>query len=358
MFKLSRSGVVRFAGVCIVAALLAICGAGFIAYAKENATKPYAMPVNPNGDLIWGANGHPTTAYGSVTLDEQMAALARLGLTYYRVGARLDMMDAMLAAAKKHGITLLPVVTGEFDLEKDTPEQIYQKTYGAAKETAKRYRGKIKVWELHNELEVHAIILPCEMRDDGTQYPCEWGPAGGVGPGEYYGPRWKKVSAALHGLSDGIAAGDPKALRAIGAAGWGHTGMFERLEADGVKWDISVWHVYRLGGDEWAYEKLAKFKKPIWITEFNHPFGSTNSETEQANGLAAMMKEMRKMRRYGVEAAFVYELLDEPYWTNFEGKMGLIRLIKNQRGEWVLSSDKPAAEAVQSTIESWDGSTQ
>ena len=46
--------------------------------------------------------------------------------------------------------------------------------------------------------------------------------AGGVGPLDYFGPRWEKVSAALDGLSRGIKSVDPTARRAIGTAGWGH----------------------------------------------------------------------------------------------------------------------------------------
>ena len=66
------------------------------------------------------------------------------------------------------------------------------------------------------------------MQDDGKQYDCAWGPAGGVGPLEYYGPRWQKVSAVLKGLSEGAAAADPAVLKAMGTAGWGHLGAFER----------------------------------------------------------------------------------------------------------------------------------
>ena len=108
------------------------------------------------------------------------------------------------------------------------------------------------------------------MRDDGVQYNCAWGPAGGVGPLEYYGPRWRKVSAVLKGLSDGTTAVDPAIRKAMGTAGWGHLGAFARMQQDGIRWDISVWHMY--GSDpEWAFKTLAGFKRPIWVTEFNHP---------------------------------------------------------------------------------------
>ena len=108
--------------------------------------------------------------------------------------------------------------------------------------------------------------------------------------------------------------------------------------------------MYRLAEDEWAFKTLAEYGKPIWVTEFSHPLGSQKGAEAQARGLRDTMVWLRTMRPYGVEAAFVYELLDEPYWSDFEGVMGLIHLEKNARGEWVLGKDKPAFEAVRSTV--------
>jgi len=75
-------------------------------------------------------------------------------------------------------------------------------------------------------------------------------PVNGVRPGEsahwsIMGPRWRKVSAVLSGLSEGVAAGDPKAVRAMGTAGFGHLGAFKRM-VSGTKLsgDITVWHDY------------------------------------------------------------------------------------------------------------------
>ena len=152
---------------------------------------------------------------------------------------------------------------------------------------------------------------PCEKRDDGTKYPCQWGPAGGVTALEYYGPRWAKVSAVLKGLSDGMTAADPTIRKAMGTAGWGHMGAFERMQRDGIQWDISVWHIY--GEDpEWAFAKLAQFKRPIWVTEFDNPRGSQEDEQQQAAGISLMMSRLRALKdRYNVEAAYIYELMDE-----------------------------------------------
>jgi hypothetical protein len=184
------------------------------------------------------------------------------------------------------------------------------------------------------------------MQDDGIQYNCAWGPAGGVGPLEYYGPRWAKVSAVLKGLSEGAIAADPTVRKAMGTAGWGHLGAFERMKQDGIAWDISVWHMY--GEDpEWGFKALAAYGHPIWVTEMNHPFGSKEGESAQAEGLARWMKRLRELSEgYKVEAVHIYELMDESYWLpNAEAVMGLVRLEKAPGG-WKPGAPKAAYDAV------------
>ena len=276
-----------------------------------------------------GANGHPLVSYHGVTFERQLDLLQDLGLTSYRVdirdGGQADALARLVSLAKVRGIEILPVITPAFDLDREEPADLYQKSYELAVALVSRFKSDIRVWELGNEMENFAIIQPCEMRDDGTQYPCEWGPAGGVGALEYYGPRWKKVSAVLKGLSDGTASVDPGIRRAIGTAGWGHLGAFERMKADGIEWEISVWHMY--GEDpEWAFKALAAYDRPIWVTEFNNPHGSRDGEDVQAQGLRKSILELRELaQRYRVEAAHIYELLDEPYWgEDFEAQMGLV----------------------------------
>jgi hypothetical protein len=172
-----------------------------------------------------------------------------------------------------------------------------------------------------------------------------------VGALEYYGPRWAKASAVLKGLSDGTVAADPTVRKAMGTAGWGHIGAFERMQQDGIRWDISVWHMY--GQDpEWGFKAMAKFGHPIWVTEFNHPLGSKDGEQGQADGIKKTMLRLRELRNaYNVEAAHVYELLDEPYWApNFEAVMGLITVERNAASRWVLGRPKIVYHTIKELI--------
>ncbi len=302
-------------------------------------------------DLIWGVNGHPFTAYPGVTLEQQLDYIRDLGLKSYRINLREpDELADLLEKAKARGIALLPVFTPHFDLDKETPETLYGMARDLAHAFVSRFKDDIRVWELGNELENYAIIKPCETQDDGKQYDCAWGPAGGAGPLDYHGARWAKVSAVLKGLSEGTAAADPSARRAMGTAGWGHIGAFTRMERDGIKWDISVWHMY--GEDpEWAFRQLAALGRPIWVTEFNHPHGSTKSADEQAAGLKHTIERLRALApHYRIEAAHIYELLDEPYWApSYEANMGLVTLEKDGEG-WKSGAPKPAFEAVKAAL--------
>ncbi len=313
------------------------------------------LPLPPasagSSEFTWGINGHPLASYHGVSEEQQVAYLKELGLTSYRVDVQkldqLEELDRLVSMATDNGITILPVLTPALDLKEASTETIYTTSRALAFVTASHLKDRIKVWELGNELENFAIIQPCEMRDDGTLYPCEWGPAGGLDPLDYYGPRWDKVRAVLRGLSDGLTAAGGQFRTAMGTAGWGHMGAFKRMQQDNIKWDISVWHFY--GEDpEWALKELAKLGKPIWITEFNHPKGSTDGEDAQAAGLKKAMERIQELRKtYPIEAAHIYELMDETYWApDFEAYMGLIHLDSDGAGGWRPGGPKPAYNVV------------
>ncbi|MFD1981397.1 DUF4214 domain-containing protein [Mesorhizobium newzealandense] len=311
-----------------------------------------ATAAPASADVLWGVNGHPMTAYPGIPVERQLDFIKDLGLKSYRVNVtgedNADILGHLVDAGKTRGIEILPVITpAAIDLDKDSPEELYGKTRKLAIALGTRFKNDIRVWELGNEMENYAIIKPCEKRDDGSQYPCAWGPAGGTGPLDYYGPRWVKVSAVLKGLSDGMTEVDPGIRKAIGTAGWGHTGAFVRMKHDGIAWDISVWHMY--GEDpEWAFRQISAYGKPIWVTEFNNPEGSQRSERQQADGIKQTMTRLRELNeKYKVEAAQIYELFDETYWApSFEANMGLVRLTPTSDGKWRTGEPKPAYKTV------------
>jgi hypothetical protein len=339
------------------ASLATVLAASALAESGKTPTDPAkaGATAQPTRDLLWGANGHPLVSYPGTTYQQQLDYLKELGMTSYRVDIssleQADRLARLVHLAKERGIEILPVITPALDLDTLDADELYAKAHALATALVMRFKDDIRVWELGNELENYAIIKACEMRDDGAQYNCAWGPAGGVGPLEYYGPRWRKVSAVLKGLSDGTTAVDPEVRKAMGTAGWGHLGAFTRMQQDGIRWDISVWHVYG-SVPEWAFKTLAGFKRPIWITELNHPLGGQRNIAAQADGLVRAMTRLRQLQRvYNVEAAHIYELMDEPYWApSFEASMGLVTLVKDTNGGWTPGERKPAFTAVRRLI--------
>ena len=325
-----------FAGVSIAAVWVASC-------------------VMTRADILWGVNGHPFSAYPDISFEQQLDYVKELGTKSYRV----NIVDArfasdlarLLTAAKARNIEILPVITPDLDMDRLSAKELYTRSFDLAVALVSQFRDDIRVWELGNELENYAIIKACEMQDDGIQYNCSWGPAGGTGILHYFSPRWEKVSSVLKGLSDGVTAVDPTLRKAIGTAGWGHTGAFLRMLQDDIKWDVTVWHHYD-GDPEEALKFLVRLNRPIWITEFNNHGGSEKGKQQQADGLVRMMTHFRNYQRiYNIEAAHLYELMDEPYWSpSFEAVMGLVAVVKNNEGKWMAEGPKPAYEAVKQFI--------
>ncbi len=299
--------------------------------------------------MIWGVNGHPFTAYPNIPFARQLDDVERLGLRHYRANTRgdgsIEGMDRLLPMIERRGMSLVPMISIDVDWEHDTPQVIYRRAYELARAMGVRYRGRIPIWSLGNELETYALLRPCETRDNGEQYPCDWGVAIGQHADEYQRDRWNQVSAFLDGLSDGMKDGDPAALRVIGVAGWGRFGALDRLRQDGVEWDITDWHDYE-GIDETIAARLAGFGKPIWITEF-HVDEQGLTPQVRAERLAQRIAEYQALRaRYPITGAFMYELYDEPYWGDtFEARMGLISLQEERGGFWRVGPDNPAAGA-------------
>jgi hypothetical protein len=319
----------------------------------------YAQPSPPQRPwleepMVWGVNGHPFTAYPNIPWGRQLDDTLRLGMQHYRVNTRGDgsheYMDTLLPMAEARGVVILPMIQPEVDWVNDTPEAIYERAYALGRSMASRYRGRVPVWSLANEIEGHALLRPCERFDDGTPYPCEWGISIGATARDYHGGRWAQVSAVYRGLSEGVRAGDPEALRAIGVAGWGRFGAFERMHQDGIAWEITVWHDYE-GVSEEAVARLTSFGRPIWLMEFNAGADS-DSPAERARQVAERVAHYQRLRAlYPIAGAFFYELYDEPYWGDtFEARQGLISLRMNWRGFWEVGPDKPGAGAISAAI--------
>lgn len=318
--------------------------------------QPETVPAER--ELIWGVNGHPFSAYPDISWADQLDLVRTVGASQYRVNFRPDdtveELEKLARLADEYGVTILPVIVS-YSYANENPSTIYRRAFERARDVSSRLRGRFPVWELGNEEEIYAIIRPCERYADGGVYSCAWGPAPGTTIREYVPERWARISAFLKGLSEGLRAGDPQARRAIGTSGWGRVAPLELLRRDGVSWDITVWHEYTrdpaAGPRDEVFEALAQFGKPIWITEFTAGGLDLSIDVNrQARIFSGLFDVYRQMApRYNIEAAFIYELLDQPYLGDgtFEARMGLVRVEEKRGGGWTLGARKPSFFAAQ-----------
>ncbi len=346
------------------------------AYGADNAPR-----------FIWGANGHPFVQEGyrpdmnGVGYEEQMKLLAELGMSYYRTDIglresesyRWDWLDRLIKLGNKYNVKILPVIFPSVNLSKEIKKHpvdlkgIYKTSFNETKKFVERFREQIDVYEMHNELDAWCINVNF------------WG-KGNAPNGDkvkhYYPDRLKVVSAMLRGISDAIHSANPKAKRMLNTGGWLHTGFVKAMIDEGVRFDILAWHWYsdmgKIDGIEIRnnYDLLAelnKFGKPIWITEGNFRPGLRKGKWSSGEGggisegcsyLRETLTHFYQLRKRGIEAYFIYELLDEPYHAirlpgNREAYYGLVELKRTDNGKgWEIAKRKPAFYVVKKVIES------
>ena len=147
----------------------------------------------------------------------------------------------------------------------------------------------------------------------------------------------------------GLKLSDPDAKTLVDFS-WIHYGFLELvLVRDQVPIDLLALHWYSDMGDVTKVqdrfdllEHLKRYDRPIWVTEVNRRGGSRDGKSaEQGDYLE---QTARTRHGPGVEAFFVYELLDEPYFgaASDESFYGLVELARGSDGLWQLGHRKPA----------------
>jgi hypothetical protein len=317
--------------------------------------------VQAGEPFCWGVNGHPLSqeGYRHVPLDVQLDLVTDLGAGWYRFDMAENAVppDELLAAAKQHNVKLLPAICSPVARlgENAPPEQVRAVAAAFAKKMAARCKGQITHWELSNELDTYALIRKGETTRSGKLW--QWDDAEGSDPDMYEETRYQRVKAELQGLNEGIKEVDPTAKTMVDVS-WLHYGYIERLvNEDHIPFDILAWHWYsdmgditKVNGNCNLIDILRRFGKPIWITEANRRDGSMNGkEAEQAEHLKKIALQWKNI--HDIQAVFVYELLDEPYFGNDgEAFYGFVEIVKNAEGKWQVGRKKPAIEAYRSAI--------
>ena len=273
----------------------------------------------------FGINGHPLNAgsYYGLSAERQISLLVGLRLRTYRVNVnplradKFERLSRLVALADRAGIRILPVI--------NLPAKQYssgQSAYAAAKAAvyrlARRFDGRISVWELGNEYDLYCVKPGAD----------------GASADDYDARRFAVVEGLIRGMLAGLYAGSPSSRSIVQTSQ--HTGtsldsgFLRKLLRDGVTFDIIGYHYYSRDGripqskDGANSLKILheRFHKPIWITEFDRqsfgPDAGPNSHpAEQGAALEAGMTEISEdAAEFAVIGADIYELLDQPELLN------------------------------------------
>lgn len=277
--------------------------------------------------FIWGINGHPISqkAYSNATWDDQIKYLKDLQVNYYRYDVLLNQegyikyeswATAFLGKLKSNNLHSLLVVK-QVGFKDMNYEDSYKLSFEQGENFCKKYNKYLTVIEIGNE-EDDDLILSSGY--DGTK--------------EYHYDLKKadKLMAQVKGFADGVKSVNP-AIKISMSLGWVHFYYLELLKNYNINYDIIGYHWYSSMGDitnvKAPYGDILskikkKYKKEIWITEFNTYGGSFKAGPEKQD--AYIKKSIAKILDQGiVNGLFFYELFDQPVLRNpLEQHYGLI----------------------------------
>lgn len=264
--------------------------------------------------FIFGINGHPLSqaAYKEFPVAEQMQLLKSMKMTYYRFDAGTDykgqLKDELTFAgltreAKKYGIKLLPVLwLRGLDTMKTEPAA-YERGFIEGSGFASRYGVHFDYYELGNEQDLKVLKQRSLSGKETTDYKID---------------KTKILAGFFRGMHDGIKKADTRSKTIIDMTE-GHYGFFKLLKQYNVQFDVIGVHWY--SRVDFAFSTLPRIinetaevfngEKPVWITEFNSQFGSYGGREDFQERIVSQFVEQSRFIP-GVEALFIYELLDEP----------------------------------------------
>jgi hypothetical protein len=281
-------------------------------------------PIN-NTSFMLGVNGHSlgVPAYTSVSPEEQIALLKKMGMTCFRQNINFNadgsipnqkVFTALYNAAIANGITILPMVNTTTLNLGATESASYAAGNVLGAKLAAKNAAYFKYYELGNELDLQCI--KSGNGDKSTDYDAN---------------KLKIIAAYMKGLDDGIKSSQPTAKTMIDAS-WLHYYFLQYMEAYGNKFDIVAYHWYsdmettaaRIKIPDISVKVASLFNKPIWFTEVGQrPDKVSDIDQVQSDFLYAFSKKMKQNPQ--VKAVLVYELFNEPQRGSVEQNYGLIR---------------------------------
>lgn len=192
-------------------------------------------------------------------------------------------------------------------------EATFKGGYDWGKQIATRYKGKVKYYQLANEVSGTTV-----KKDFPGNHPTDYDEA-----------KYAVLKDYLLGLSTGIRDADPFAKRIV-TAHWIATAIIDRLYDDGLPFEVIGWDWYSEMGDDLTQKKLddgttldipAHFKrmsKPFWIVEINHEGGDFKDPTGRDQAKYIDKAVMNALNSKEIQGFIVFRL-----FTSFSADNGV-----------------------------------
>jgi hypothetical protein len=322
----------------IIAALLIVYFA--LLYSTSKDTTEEKKVFNANSDLAFGitTSSYQIDGYNPETANSQIDLLKELGVNIVRINLERtvesispfsqkydyktndDFIDKLYNA----GMEIVLAMDGEIIATADKPSVDKEKEgYKIGEYAASRYKGKVKFYQISNEV-TGTIIKPPDPDFKGPVFDGESGM-------QYSSERYDSALKWLRGMQKGIRDSDPEA-KIVLSGHWILTDIIKKLEADGVNFDILGWAWYDTDGMDMTARKvneneskdmvqeLTSFNKPVWLIEVNTSKGSWDKqdlsygEKKQAEFIREFSN--RVFSEGKIKGVFIYSFLDIPNTYN------------------------------------------
>lgn len=324
----------KFLVVLIV--LIVIGGGGYFIWNKyfnKITASNYKEP------FMWGVTMRPA-ALGRYNLKiwrDQLEYAQDLGVKHARIvwdfnavyngkNDAFKFHDEVIDEMEKAGVS--PVIAFDADPGMFVVDDPYYDGYSKGFQIASHYKGKVKFYQLSNEV---------------SSVPLKGGEFSGEKEEHYDTEKYQKTIAWLKGASEGVKKADAKAYRMI-CGHWLNTAFFDMINRDKIDYDIIGWDWYgdmdmmgekKLEDGTMLVDRLKKFNKPVIIAEINQkPEGKDGQDGQDEEKQAEFISNMAEWAyNSGVIKGFiVLELIDSRVVTEektFIDRLGLVQAEKD-----------------------------
>lgn len=316
---------------------------------KASPTFSKVTAENYQEPFMWGINVNPSPVrkYSLEMWNKQMKLVSGLGANWIRltyganVEERLEIFDEMVDSANKKGFSVF--------LSLDSSEPVtslkkpYDDGYQVASEVAEHYKGKIKYYQILNEVGGTVV--------KGWEYS-------GENESDFDPDKYQNVREWSRGAISAIRKIDPDAYVVLDFH-WTHYAIVEMLIRDGVDFDILGWNWYadmgmmgekELSDGTLLIDKLKSYNKPIILAEVNSlPTKTAKEEAKQAEFIEQIADWAYNSGI--IKGFFIHELTDiAPTKTREEGYFGIVRFKKAPDGGYTFGEPKEAYDTYKDII--------